>query len=219
MKKQLIAVATIMFVGGTMLMTSCKKDDTTSPTITLKGLSTETVIFGTAFVDPGVTASDDKDGDITLNVSTTGAVDQNKAGSYTITYKVADAAGNEAVQTRTVIVKFINSSLAANTWSGKDSCSPGPSPSSTYTITINASSSNTADITMVDFGAFASPLTVSATISGSTGQTFTIPSQTVSSVLFSGSGTVSSNGKTITYSYTATDGSGTQNCTMTLTRP
>ncbi len=219
MKKQIMALASILFISGTVLITSCKKDDTSAPSISLKGSSTESVVFGTAYVDPGATANDDKDGDITSSIVVTGTVNQNKAGSYTLTYTVSDAAGNEASQTRTVFVKFVNTSLVASTWSGKDVCTPGPSPSSTYTISVNASSSNTADITMVDFGAFASPLTVSATISGSTGQTFTIPSQTVGGVLFSGSGTISVDGKTITYSYTAVDTNGTQNCTMVLTRP
>ena len=61
--------------------------------------------LGTTYTDAGATASDDVDGDITSSITTSGAVDTNTAGTYTITYSVSDAAGNAATQiTRTVTV-------------------------------------------------------------------------------------------------------------------
>ncbi|WP_240485143.1 glycosyl hydrolase [Aestuariibacter salexigens] len=75
--------------------------DTTAPVITLNG---ETVINheqGTAFSDPGATASDDRDGSVTVSVS--GSVGS-AAGTYTLTYSASDSAGNTASITRTVIV-------------------------------------------------------------------------------------------------------------------
>lgn len=53
----------------------------------------------------GATATDDRDGDLTSKIETTGKVDTKKAGTYKITYTVKDAAGNVATATRTVIVK------------------------------------------------------------------------------------------------------------------
>lgn len=53
----------------------------------------------------GATATDDRDGDLTSKIETTGKVDTKKAGTYKITYTVKDAAGNTATATRTVIVK------------------------------------------------------------------------------------------------------------------
>ena len=53
----------------------------------------------------GATATDDKDGDLTSKIETTGKVDTKKAGTYKITYTVKDAAGNTSTATRTVIVK------------------------------------------------------------------------------------------------------------------
>ncbi len=77
--------------------------DTQKPVITLTGDAQLTVIKGQSFTDPGATATDDHDG--TLTVVTSGSVDTNKAGTYTITYTATDSAGNKATKTRTVIVK------------------------------------------------------------------------------------------------------------------
>merc|ERR1711969_493835 len=52
----------------------------------------------------GVSASDNVDGDLTDEISVDGAVDTATAGSYTLTYTVSDARGNETVATRTVTV-------------------------------------------------------------------------------------------------------------------
>lgn len=53
----------------------------------------------------GATAKDDRDGDLTSKIETTGKVDTKKAGTYKITYTVKDSAGNTATASRTVIVK------------------------------------------------------------------------------------------------------------------
>lgn len=53
----------------------------------------------------GATAKDDRDGDLTSKIETTGKVDTKKAGTYKITYTVKDSAGNVATASRTVIVK------------------------------------------------------------------------------------------------------------------
>jgi len=58
----------------------------------------------TAWVDPGVEAHDVRDGNLTSDIVVTGTVDVNTTGTYTLTYTVSDAAGNEASITRTVNV-------------------------------------------------------------------------------------------------------------------
>lgn len=70
--------------------------DTVAPVITPLGDSPLSVTLNAQFVDPGVTASDDRDGDITANVTTTGYVDSTTLGSYVLSYDVSDAAGNAA---------------------------------------------------------------------------------------------------------------------------
>ena len=76
--------------------------DTIAPIITLNGAATVTLTEGGTFTDPGATAQDNVDG--TVTVTTTGTVDINTAGRYTLTYRATDAAGNTATATRTVIV-------------------------------------------------------------------------------------------------------------------
>ena len=79
--------------------------DKEAPVITLKGNSTVTIKVGSTYKDAGATATDNKDGDLTSKIVTTGKVDTSKAGKYTITYTVEDAAKNKATKTRTVIVE------------------------------------------------------------------------------------------------------------------
>ena len=79
--------------------------DVTAPVITLLGDSTVNLFVGDTYVDAGVTAIDDIDGDITLKSVTVNPVDSNTTGTYTITYNVMDAAGNKAIEVmRTVVV-------------------------------------------------------------------------------------------------------------------
>jgi len=80
-------------------------NDFTAPVITLSGSSTVNIELGSSYSDSGAIASDNIDGDLTLSIVTTGSVDTLTAGSYIISYDVADAAGNNAIQiTRTVVV-------------------------------------------------------------------------------------------------------------------
>ncbi len=79
--------------------------DITPPVITLKGEASVILKVGEAFTEPGYTASDDRDGDMTAKVVIAGAVDVAKAGVYTISYTVTDAAGNQQTVSRTVLVR------------------------------------------------------------------------------------------------------------------
>ena len=76
-----------------------------SPVITLKGQRVMTIEEGTVYVEPGYTATDHEDGDLTASVTVTGTVDMTKIGTYTIYYDVSDSFGNAAIQqTRTIHV-------------------------------------------------------------------------------------------------------------------
>jgi hypothetical protein len=80
------------------------------PLITLIGDSTINMTLGDPFTDPGATALDEVDGDLTANIVVGGdAVDTSVEGIYIITYDVTDAQGNEAIQVeRTVNVSAIS---------------------------------------------------------------------------------------------------------------
>ncbi|MEX0917804.1 MAG: DUF5011 domain-containing protein [Candidatus Paceibacterota bacterium] len=84
---------------------STPQADTTPPVITLAGDATITLTEGDTYDEPGAAATDTKDGDLTAQITINGTVDTDTAGTYTLTYSVADAAGNEATKTRTVVVE------------------------------------------------------------------------------------------------------------------
>ena len=78
--------------------------DTEKPVITLKGGTSATVILGNKYTEQGYEAKDNCDGDLTKDVKVDGTVNTSKVGTYNITYKVKDSAGNEASVTRKVTV-------------------------------------------------------------------------------------------------------------------
>ena len=82
-----------------------KKEDNTAPVISLKGNETVYVIVGGSYNEPGYIAEDNCDSDISGNVKVEGSVDTSAAGTYTLTYTVADNAGNTDTKTRKVTVQ------------------------------------------------------------------------------------------------------------------
>jgi len=84
---------------------SCgNSNDTVAPVINLNGANPMTLALNTPFTDPGATASDNIDGNISDNIIATSTVNTAIAGSYTVIYNVSDSSGNETKITRNVIV-------------------------------------------------------------------------------------------------------------------
>lgn len=79
-------------------------NDGVYPTIYLSGASTVYIPAGGSFSEPGYSAKDNKDGDITSKVKTTTNLDTSKSGIYTKTYSVTDDAGNNSKITRKLVV-------------------------------------------------------------------------------------------------------------------
>ncbi len=77
----------------------------TPPVITLVGTNPITLTTGATFTDPGATATDAEDGNLTSSIVTTGTVNTSVPGTYTITYTVTDSKGASASVTRTVVIK------------------------------------------------------------------------------------------------------------------
>ena len=86
--------------------------DTTPPVITLTGLTIMELTVGDTFSDPGATATDDVDGDITSSITSTSTVNTSVAGFYTVSYSITDAAGNSAL-----VYREIKVTAAATTYS------------------------------------------------------------------------------------------------------
>ncbi len=75
--------------------------DTNPPEITLNGESTIEIPLGGDFSDPGATAFDYLDGDITDKIEVSGEVNTNIVGNYLLTYNVTDYDGNQAKKSGT----------------------------------------------------------------------------------------------------------------------
>jgi hypothetical protein len=77
-----------------------------APVITLSGSASVSIPIGTVYTDPGATAQDTEDGNITANIVVGGSsVNHNIPGDYQITYNIRDSSGASATAvTRTVTV-------------------------------------------------------------------------------------------------------------------
>ncbi|GEM_PF-3550820 len=81
-------------------------DENSKPAITLIGNATITITEDDNLTDPGATAFDQEDGDITEDIIPSDVVHTGSAGTYTVAYNVEDSDGAKADEvTRTVIVK------------------------------------------------------------------------------------------------------------------
>jgi hypothetical protein len=215
MKRNLMMYATTLLIGGSMVFTSCKDEE--APVITLKGDSVQVVNL-TEAADPGATANDDKDGDVSSAITSTylTAVEKNNVGTYTATYTSSDESGNTTTKDRTVKVK---GDYLAGSYNVNDVVTGSTSGSGTYTYTVTASAS--ADtynkLTLSDFGGFNA--TVYCTVEGTV---VTIPSQNFSGVGVPAGTTISGTGtydgaakKFLTINYTGTNDVGNGTCTYT----
>ena len=79
-----------------------------APSIVLTGANPIQLVQGTAYVEPGHSATDDHDGDVTAAVVVSGTVDHTTVGTYTISYVVTDAQGLSTTVNRTVNVILNN---------------------------------------------------------------------------------------------------------------
>ena len=117
-----------LFLAFLSLLFSCNKDTfhntadrvgiskvTYFPVLTVAGDNIMAVENGTAFTDPGVTA---KAGSADVPVTTSGSVDTNTDGVYSLTYSAVNADGFAATTTRTVAVYTTAPDAAAQDLSG-----------------------------------------------------------------------------------------------------
>ena len=96
-------IEALLLALGVVILDNVTEDSTTPPdtvfpVITILGDNPATVELGSTYADAGATS----DGGET--VTSSGTVDTNTVGSYTITYSATDASGNTSTATRTVNV-------------------------------------------------------------------------------------------------------------------
>jgi len=218
-KRNYFIIAIIALIGVAFIFNACKKDpDATKPVITLKGDAETFIVFKATWTDPGYSATDDIDGDITSNVTISGTVNNISAGVYTLTYNVKDAAGNSAdPKTRKVTVDA--AAFLAGSYTVTD-VSNGYT--STYPDNVTASTTQKNKISFAKFGNYSNAL-VSALLSGTSVE---VPQITVKcgtppndvDHTFQGTGTFNTSSKiNITYSDNSVYGNFT-GCTGTYTK-
>jgi len=116
-------------VGGTLSIVSVSTVIGAAPEITLSGDANIILQRGDVYTDPGFSAMDAEDGDLTANVVVGGdTVDVDNFGTYEVTYTVTDADSNTVTVSRFVSVSpylFITDPFV------------GPFPSGPSTWTLN----------------------------------------------------------------------------------
>ena len=116
------------------VMRSVKVEDTTPPVITRAGAAEIRLPFWRTYTDPGATANDACDGNLTESIAGDSNLVQHAPGTYTVTYNVSDTAENAAQEvTRTVIIEdapdiYVDAAL------GSDSLGDGTSGAPFKTI-------------------------------------------------------------------------------------
>jgi hypothetical protein len=78
--------------------------DSIPPVITLIGADTVYHCLDSIYIDPGATASDNSDPNVTANIMVTGNVNTAALGTYLITYNVMDSSGNPATPVHRVVI-------------------------------------------------------------------------------------------------------------------
>ncbi|MBO4818989.1 MAG: DUF5011 domain-containing protein [Firmicutes bacterium] len=78
--------------------------DVTRPVIVLEGSADKYLIAGEEYIEPGYSAYDENDGDLTDKVLVESDLDTSRAGEYHLSYTVTDNAGNGTRERRKVTV-------------------------------------------------------------------------------------------------------------------
>ncbi len=198
------------------MLTSCKKEDTAVPVITVTGGNAVAHTLNAAWTNPTATATDDEDGDISTSISVSGTVNENLAGNYELTYTVSDAAGNTATEIVTVTVANSAAYMNGSYTNAADVCQV--TGSYTYNATIAASGTVNGSVAVNNYAGFGTSITINMTVTGSA---IAVPAQPVGTIgnILSGTGTVTSMTAPVAFNlaWTWTDGTTTESCTSNYT--
>jgi len=179
-----------------------------SPTVSLNGNYTIDITLNQPFVDPGATAQDPEDGNITSQIVTYGSVNIDSTGNYPVSYVVYDSGGLKDSVTRTVRV-FNSLNYLSGSWTCQ-TITPSTNVTTNWITTIQASATvdNRFLVFKIGDNFLANPFldyNSSDTTISLTSQTFYCQTAVdTSNHTFVGTGTITSQGqqKTITIDYT-----------------
>jgi hypothetical protein len=146
-----------------IIYSSCS--DARAPEIILEGNTKDTIILNSKYTEPGYTANDKKDGNISHKVNVSGFVNPDKTGDYYVLYSVYDKSGNEGKAERTVHV-YNQAKYLEGKYSVNETVSGSNNANYTYSVTVKQSESVNNEIEINNFGAFGSYVNVKAGVSG-----------------------------------------------------
>ena len=147
--------------------------DTTQPVLTLLGNNPVTYQTNASYMDPGATALDNVDGDITSKITTTSNFNPNKVGTYTVTYTVSDSSGNIAIATRTINV--VDTAAPIITFSLNGNTTYAKSHSTVVNVTDPEGSLNTSSLEYQWTTSIVAPTEASFTTAFTNGSTISTP--------------------------------------------
>ena len=187
---QIRAIHIILALLSGILIISCG-NDVRPPEITLNGKTNDTIELNTSYSEPGYTARDKKDGDITAKVMVSGSVNPNKTGDYSVKYEVIDKAGNLDKAERNVHV-FNKADYLAGTYLVNEVVKGANPGQFTYTINAKGSETKNMQLELNNFGAYGIYVNVKVDISGNN---ITIPLQYPTGMPSGSEGSISGNGE------------------------
>lgn len=98
-----LTMMALLFAG--LFLASCSENDDVPPVLTMNGQDTLFHVLNSAYNDPGATAIDDTEGNISDKIYVDNQVDIDRVGEYSVNYRVVDESGNESpTLTRVVYV-------------------------------------------------------------------------------------------------------------------
>ncbi len=166
----------MIFISG-VIYTGCQsEEDITPPIITLTGDNPFYMDLNDSYAEPGFTVKDDEDGTIpNSKVTVTTNVDKDHTGTYTVTYKVTDNAGNTGMAERSVAVRNSADFLSGTYTNCSNSCQT--TPVNTFNAEIHGSDTENGKFFITNFGGFGNTVTIECSynknnnqISATTGQ-------------------------------------------------
>ena len=104
---QVIYAVTDLSGNPTVVKREVPGFDPQPPVITLEGGEDYRIRVGTVYKEPGYSAADNLDGDLTEFVTVDGETDWLTPGIYPITYTVSDTGGNQTIAVRNVTVEAV----------------------------------------------------------------------------------------------------------------
>lgn len=230
MKTKISVLSLALIAAGGMFITSCGTEDLSTPVIVLEGDDPFIVELGDTYTDPGFTATDDEDGDVTANVIVDDSdVNTEEIGEYSVEYAVTDAAGNVGTATRTVRV-VMGKADYLGTYQVSEVCDMDgdgikgeagvPFEINDYTVTIT-SGGDANELLFDNFGAY--EVVVPVFFDGDLNELLTVDDYLVpgTSVYFNADGEITTGTTSdieFTMSYTAQDGATIIPCDATFVK-